>query len=166
MHKIHRVARIRILRNDKQGYEKTGPRRPEEDRAGFGSRLPVARHHGVGARPHLRDVAHAVRRDAHPVLVQRTTVIPSYTLAMKTAISVPDDTFRRVDERAAALGMSRSEFYSRAAEGFLERLDSQSRVEAINDALARSSVRAASDAASIGQVGLERIETLTRDDEW
>ena len=85
---------------------------------------------------------------------------------MKTAISVPDDTFRRVDERAAALGMSRSEFYSRAAEGFLERLDSQSRVEAINDALARSSVRAASDAASIGQVGLERIETLTRDDEW
>lgn len=116
--------------------------------------------------PQPRHVAHAVRRDAHPVLVQRTMVIPSYTLVMKTAISVPDDTFRRVDERAAALGMSRSEFYSRAAEGFLERLDSQSRVEAINDALARSSVRAASDAASIGQVGLERIETLTRDDEW
>ena len=85
---------------------------------------------------------------------------------MKTAISVPDETFRRVDERAAALGMSRSEFYSRAAEGFLERLDSQSRVEAINDALARSGVRAASGAASVSQVGLERLENFTRDDEW
>ena len=85
---------------------------------------------------------------------------------MKTAISVPDETFRRVDERATALGMSRSEFYSRAAEGYIERLDSQSRVEAINDALARSGVRAASDAASVGQVGLERLENFTRDDEW
>ena len=85
---------------------------------------------------------------------------------MKTAISVPDDTFRRVDERADALGMSRSEFYSRAAEGFLERLDSQSRAEAINDALSRSGVRAASDAASIGKVGLEWLEHFTQDDEW
>ena len=85
---------------------------------------------------------------------------------MKTAISVPDEIFRRVDERAAALGMSRSEFYSRAAEGYIERLDSQSRVGAINDALSRSGVRAASDAASIGQVGLERLEHFTQDDEW
>ena len=87
-------------------------------------------------------------------------------MTIKTAISVPDEIFRRVDERAAALGMSRSEFYSRAAEGFLERLDSQSRVEAINDALARSGVRAASGAASVGQVGLEQLENFTRDDEF
>lgn len=85
---------------------------------------------------------------------------------MKTAISVPDETFRRVDERAAALGMSRSEFYSRAAQGFLERLDSQSRVAAINEALSRSGVRTAGAAASIGRVGLEQLEHFTRDDEW
>ena len=85
---------------------------------------------------------------------------------MKTAISVPDEIFRRVDECAAALGMSRSGFYSRAAEEFIERLDSQSRVGAINDALSRSGVRAANDAASVGQVGLERLENFTRDDEW
>lgn len=51
--------------------------------------------------------------------MRRTVVIPSCTLTMKTAITVPDETFRRVDERAAALGMSRSEFYSRAAEGYI-----------------------------------------------
>jgi metal-responsive CopG/Arc/MetJ family transcriptional regulator len=85
---------------------------------------------------------------------------------MKTAISVPNETFRRVDERAAALGMSRSEFYARAADALLERLDAQSRVEAINAALSRGGVRAESDAASIGQVGLENLASLTRDDEW
>ncbi|HWJ84098.1 MAG TPA: hypothetical protein VNR62_01640 [Cellulomonas sp.] len=40
---------------------------------------------------------------------------------MKTAISVPDETFSAVEVRAAALGMSRSEFYTRGAELFLER---------------------------------------------
>ena len=62
--------------------------------------------------------------------------------------------------------MSRSEFYSRAAEEFIERLDFQSRVGAINDALSRSGVRAANDATSVGQVGLEQLENFTRDDEF
>jgi metal-responsive CopG/Arc/MetJ family transcriptional regulator len=34
---------------------------------------------------------------------------------MKTAISVPDDVFSEVDAQAKKLGMSRSEFYVRAA---------------------------------------------------
>ena len=40
---------------------------------------------------------------------------------MKTAISVPDVTYSAVEARAAALGMSRSEFYTRGAELLLER---------------------------------------------
>jgi hypothetical protein len=33
---------------------------------------------------------------------------------VKTAVAVPDDTFDRVTKRAAELGMSRSEFFTRA----------------------------------------------------
>lgn len=78
---------------------------------------------------------------------------------MKTAISVPDGTFRRVDARAAELGMSRSEFFSRAAELYLSELESQSLATAMNSALARSAEQ-----QSIG--GLHRLAALTEADEW
>lgn len=44
---------------------------------------------------------------------------------MKTAISLPDDTFERASNRAKQLGMSRSEFFARAAESYLDELDEQ-----------------------------------------
>ncbi len=55
---------------------------------------------------------------------------------MKTAISVPDQTFARVDEAAARLGVSRSEFYARAAERWLAELDSSKLTTDIDAALA------------------------------
>ena len=57
---------------------------------------------------------------------------------MKTAISVPDETFERVESRVHALGMSRSEFYSRAAARYLDELDAQSltaQIDAVVDGL-------------------------------
>ena len=54
---------------------------------------------------------------------------------MKTAISLPDDTYARVTRRAQDLGMSRSEFFARAAERYLTELDSDSVTDAINQAL-------------------------------
>ncbi|MDP3712732.1 MAG: ribbon-helix-helix protein, CopG family [Mycobacteriales bacterium] len=54
---------------------------------------------------------------------------------MKTAISVPDDTFEQVDRRAAELGVSRSQFYATAATRYLEELDRSSLTARINDAL-------------------------------
>ena len=54
---------------------------------------------------------------------------------MKTAISLPDDTFRRVDDAAKRLGVSRSEFFARAAERWLESLDDGT-TDAINQAIA------------------------------
>ena len=44
---------------------------------------------------------------------------------MKTAISVPDPTFERAARRASDLGMSRSEFFARAAERYLDELDAE-----------------------------------------
>jgi metal-responsive CopG/Arc/MetJ family transcriptional regulator len=55
---------------------------------------------------------------------------------MKTAISLPDDTFRRVDRAAKRLGVSRSEFFVRAAESWLSALDGHGTTEAINHAIA------------------------------
>jgi metal-responsive CopG/Arc/MetJ family transcriptional regulator len=55
---------------------------------------------------------------------------------MKTAISLPDDTFRRVDGAAKRLGMSRSEFFARAAERWLDVLQQDGTTEAINRAIA------------------------------
>ncbi|ROS27744.1 CopG family transcriptional regulator [Cellulomonas sp. PhB150] len=45
---------------------------------------------------------------------------------MKTAISVPDSTYSAVEARAASLGISRSEFYTRGAQLLLERTDAAS----------------------------------------
>ena len=44
---------------------------------------------------------------------------------MKTAISLPDEVFHRVQRKARQLGLSRSEFFARAAERFLESLSEE-----------------------------------------
>ena len=55
---------------------------------------------------------------------------------MKTAISLSDETFRRVDRAAKRLGLSRSEFFARAAERWLDHLDDEGTTAAIDRAIA------------------------------
>jgi len=55
---------------------------------------------------------------------------------MKTAISLPDETFQRVDHAARRLGVSRSEFFARAAERWLDTLEDDGTTEAINRVIA------------------------------
>lgn len=55
---------------------------------------------------------------------------------MKTAISVPDSTFERVEIAAKRLGVSRSEFFARAAERWLDTLDDDGTTAAIDAAIA------------------------------
>lgn len=82
---------------------------------------------------------------------------------MKTAISLPDDTYERASRRAGDLGLSRSEFFARAAEHYLDDLDAQSLTSQIDDALDRAgaSDEAASDAVVAGHRRL-----ADTDDEW
>jgi len=54
---------------------------------------------------------------------------------MKTAISIPDDTFEQASRRARDLGMSRSEFFTRAAARYLDELDAESLTHQIDQAL-------------------------------
>jgi metal-responsive CopG/Arc/MetJ family transcriptional regulator len=57
---------------------------------------------------------------------------------MKTAISLPDDTFRRVEDAAKRMGVSRSEFFARAAERWLDVLRQDDMTDAINRAISES----------------------------
>jgi hypothetical protein len=51
---------------------------------------------------------------------------------VKTAISIPDETFARAERQAAALGVSRSEFFTRAVRRYLEQLEAESLTSRIN----------------------------------
>jgi hypothetical protein len=54
---------------------------------------------------------------------------------MKTAISVPDDTFTLAEQRAKTLGITRSQFYTQAARRYLEQLDAESITRQIDAAI-------------------------------
>ena len=54
---------------------------------------------------------------------------------MKIAISIPDDTFEAVEKQVAELGISRSEFFARAAREYLDELEGASITAQINAAI-------------------------------
>ena len=62
-------------------------------------------------------------------------VITGNNHLVKTAISLPDETFDRVCRRAAELSISRSEFLARAAQWYLNHLDAESLTSQIDSAL-------------------------------
>lgn len=54
---------------------------------------------------------------------------------MKTAISMPEETFARATRQASARGMSRSQFITEAVQAYLERLEADSLTRAIDEAI-------------------------------
>ena len=54
---------------------------------------------------------------------------------MKTAISIPEETFKQVERRAASLGMSRSEFLTKAAQHYLDHVGEESLAAGIDAAV-------------------------------
>lgn len=81
---------------------------------------------------------------------------------MKTAISLNDEIFDRTSRRARELGMSRSEFFARAAVNYLDELDAKSltaRMDAALDLIGETdeSTEAAVDAGR---------RVLAASDEW
>ena len=80
----------------------------------------------------------AATNDHEPITtaaVWEHEVIPGYTSHMKTAISLPDATFERATEKSKELGISRSEFFARAAEVYLDELAGHSLTRQIDEAL-------------------------------
>lgn len=92
----------------------------------------------------------------------KPTVIPGYTQSMKTAISVPDEIFARVGSRAAELGISRSEFFTRAARQYLDQLTDASLTQEIDAAIDAAGTDHSGHAAAIAG----RALLSATDDEW
>lgn len=89
-------------------------------------------------------------------------VIPGYTQEMKTAISLPDDTFEQATRQAAELGISRSEFFARAARRYLDELAEWSLTQQIDEALEA----AGPDDSAAAAVSAGRDRLVRQDDDW
>lgn len=87
-------------------------------------------------------------------------VIPGYTRDVKTAISLPDDTYEQATRQAAELGISRSEFFARAARSYLDQLAANSLTRQINEALQTTEDDPNSVAATAGR------RVLAAQDDW
>jgi hypothetical protein len=93
-------------------------------------------------------------------------VIPGYTADVKTAISVPDEIFARVEASAARLQISRSEFYATAAKLWLDSLDQADLTSDIDDALARLSDADRAESSLLTASAARRLAVMTEADEW
>jgi metal-responsive CopG/Arc/MetJ family transcriptional regulator len=80
---------------------------------------------------------------------------------MKTAISVPDEIFTQVGNRAAELGISRSEFFTRAARQYLRQFADASLTRQIDAA-----IEVAGDDDSGRAAAAAGHAFLAADDEW
>ena len=82
---------------------------------------------------------------------------------VKIAISLPDETFSRVSQRAVALGMGLSEFFARAAQHYLDELDAESLTSQIDRAL---DVLGAPDDTQQAAVEVGRRVLTGAEDDW
>lgn len=82
---------------------------------------------------------------------------------MRTTISVPDEIVDRVSERATAMGMTRSAFFARAAQRYLDELDAESSTTQIDSALETLDAHDGSQDAAVA-AGRRLLDAM--DDDW
>lgn len=87
-------------------------------------------------------------------------------LPVKTAISLPDELFTRVEARAAELGVNRSEFFAAAASRYLDETDAAGLTDAVDTALRHAGVASAEEARGVAAAGRDRLAELTAGDDW
>lgn len=84
---------------------------------------------------------------------------------MKTAISIPDDTFEQVERRAKELGLNRSQFFARAAQRYLAELEGESITAQINAAIDAGAVDTDLE-RDVTEYSRRFLLAATADDEW
>lgn len=100
--------------------------------------------------------------DAQPSRAPAGRSYPVILTLVKTAISMPDETFARATRLAAEQGISRSQLVTRAVQAYLDRRESESARSDIDQALAMvDDDQSAQAAVSAGR------DRLARDDgDW
>lgn len=81
-----------------------------------------------------------------------------YTSDMKTAISIPNDVFEAAEQTARRLSMSRSEFYTRAVEAYLEAHKTEGVTEKLNEVYATEPSRLDPVLAEMQAASMAKIE--------
>jgi len=77
---------------------------------------------------------------------------------MKTAVSIPDELFRKADELARRLGKSRSQVYQEALGEYLLRRDPDAVTQAMDEVVADVGATADPWLAEAGRQALDRSE--------
>lgn len=85
---------------------------------------------------------------------------------MKTAISVPNETFARVEAAAAELGVSRSTFFTNAAEFYIRTLGHGGLTERVNAAVRLQPAAAVAESGAFVAAGTAAMEARWEDDPW
>jgi hypothetical protein len=80
---------------------------------------------------------------------------------MKTAISIPDDEFRKAEELAARLGMSRSELYRTALAEFMSKYAEEAVTEKLNEVY-----EGKDETSSMNEILLRMQAESIREEEW
>lgn len=86
--------------------------------------------------------------------------------AMKTAISVRDELFERVERAIAEHGMNRSQFYAAAAERYLSELADDSITERINRAIDNEGPEARAERAEWLGASMRDFAEASKDEDW
>jgi antitoxin MazE6 len=80
---------------------------------------------------------------------------------MKTAISIPDDEFKKAEELAARLGMSRSELYRSALTEFMSKRAEEAVTERLNELY-----ESKDEASSMSEILLRMQAESIPEEEW
>jgi len=82
-------------------------------------------------------------------------------MAMKTAISIPDEIFEKAERTAKKLGVSRSELYVKAIRDFIEHHRRENLTEKLNE------IYSADESLSVLDTQLMNLQTLSlKSEEW
>lgn len=92
-------------------------------------------------------------------------VLLSYTSPMKTAISVPDHTFEAVERQARLLNMNRSEFFSVAAQRYIDELNREQLTNEMNAAIERTGGEQSAEISN-SEAALPAFAELLSDEQW
>jgi hypothetical protein len=85
----------------------------------------------------------------------------SYTLAMKTAISLPDRLYKDAEKAAKSMGIPRSQLFAQALEEFITHHTKENITDILNKVYSNGS-----DMNDVGNVSIEKIGELTKNDTW
>ena len=87
----------------------------------------------------------------------------SYTVDMKTAISLPDQLFEEAEETAQYMGLPRSQLFAKALEEFIQNHNSARITEKLNSVYEKLQDK---EGDEVTRLGVITIRELTKNDTW